>query len=115
MGANWGRMLVDLLMAMQPPQPVLERLDPQRRTAVIMAIILMVVIGLILVTCTMLGGRWVRRVARQKPRPSRLATDSTSPEENYSLRESLDGVLPQVNPDETIHTDREKGETKIDP
>jgi hypothetical protein len=115
MGANWERLMVELLLAVQPPQPVLERLDPQRRTAVIMAIILMVVIGLILVTCTMLGGRWVRHVARQKPRPSRLATDSPSADENDNLRESLDGVLPQVNPDETIHTDREKGETKIDP
>src|SRR5262245_52014645 len=113
MGEIWYRMIVSLLCAAQPPQPVLERLDPQRRTAVIMAIIWMVVIGLILVTCTMLGGRWVRRIARQRPRPSRLVTSSPSGGENENLRESLDSVLPQVAPDETIHMDREKGETKL--
>jgi hypothetical protein len=115
MDAMCERLMVELLLAAQPAQPVLERLDPQRRTAVIMAIIWMVVIGLILVTCTMLGGRWVRRIARQRPRTTRLATSSPSAEENTNLRESLDGVLPPVDPNETIHTERHKGETKIDP
>lgn len=115
MGVMCERVMLELLAAAQATQPVLERLDPQRRTAVVMAIIGLVVIGLILVTCTMLGGRWVRRIARQRPRPTRLATAPLSAEENTSLRESRDGVLPQVDPTETIHTDRHKGQTTIDP
>src|SRR5262245_36255994 len=115
MGGIWDQLMLAVLWAAQPSQPVLERLDPRRRTAVIMAIIGMLVIGFLLVTCTMLGARWVRRIARQKPRPSRMAISPPSQEEIENSRASLDGVLPQVDPDETIHSDRPKGETKIDP
>ncbi len=108
-------LVMELLSAAQPAEPVLERLDPPKRTFVIMAIIFIAIIGLLLVTCTMLGARWVRGIARQQPRPPRLENGALAVAENRNLRASLDGLLPNVDPNETIHADREKGETKIDP
>jgi hypothetical protein len=107
--------VVELLWAAQPAEPVLERLDPPKRTFVIMAIIFIAIVGLLLVTCTMLGARWVRGISRQQPRPPRLDNGALAAAENRNLRASLDGMLPNVDPNETIHTDREKGETKVDP
>lgn len=103
------------LVAQQAVEPVLERLDPQRRIAVIMAIIWIVVIGLILVTCTMLGARWVRRLARHTPRPSRLDSATQAAADNSGLRSALEGMLPPVDPNETIHIDRKRSDTKHDP
>jgi hypothetical protein len=108
------RLVFGLLAAAQTAQPVLERLDPQRRTAVIMAIIWMVVTCVLLVVCTMLGARWVRRIARQRPRPPRLDDAALSSTENRNLRAALDGLLPNVDPNDTIHTDRKTGDTRID-
>ncbi|TWT88586.1 hypothetical protein Mal64_20700 [Pseudobythopirellula maris] len=48
-------------------QTVLERLDPPTRAAVLMAVIGLVLLGLALVVLTMIGGRWLRRVARDRP------------------------------------------------
>ena len=104
-----------LLAATKAPGPVLEQLDPKRRVAVIMTIIAIVVTGLILMTCTMLGARWVRGLARQKPRPPRLDPTAQAAAENRTLRASLEGILPNVDPDETIHTNRKTGDTKVDP
>lgn len=103
-----------LWAAVQHADPVLERLDPQRRTAVIMALLVIALSGLALVVCTMLGAIWVRRVARQKPRPTRADFASRSPAESQRLRESLGAVLPPANPDETIHGGKAAGETKVD-
>jgi hypothetical protein len=114
-GGVVSRLLVELLAAAQPAEPLLERLDPQRRTAVIMAIIWLVVVGLLLVTCTMLGARWVRRIARHKPRSPRIDPPARAAADNRSLHTSIDGVLPKLDPNETIHIDRKKGDTRIDP
>jgi hypothetical protein len=108
------RLLFGLLAAAQQAPPVLEQLDPKRQTAVIMAIIWMVVTCLLLVVCTMLGARWVRHIARQRPRPPRLDDAALSSTENRNLRAALDGLLPNVDPNDTIHTDRKTGDTKID-
>ena len=104
-----------LLGAANASGPVLEQLDPKRRMAVIMTIIAIVVTGLLLMTCTMLGARWVRGIARQKPRPPRLDSTTQAAAENRNLRASLEGILPNVDPDETIHTNRKTGDTKVDP
>ena len=47
-------------------EPLIERLDPPRRAAVLMAILGLVILGLTLVACVMIGGRWVRRLARDE-------------------------------------------------
>jgi hypothetical protein len=109
------RLVVELPLAAQPVEPVLERLDPPKRTFVIMAIIFIAITGLLLVTCTMLGARWVRGMARQKPRTPRLDTGAQPATENDHPRAALDRTLPQVDRNETIHMDQEKGETRADP
>jgi hypothetical protein len=114
-GEGLERAIVWLLAVAEQAQPVLERLDPQRRTAVIMAIIWILVTCLLLVVCTMLGARWVRRIARHKPRPRRLGDSTAAAIENRNLRASLGGVVPDVDPNETIHTNRKTGDTRIDP
>ena len=109
------RLAVALLLAAQPAEPVLERLEAPKRMFVIMAIIFIAITGLLLVTCTMLGARWVRGIARQKPRTPRVDTGAQPTTESNNLRAVLDGILPQADPGETIHLDREPGETKVDP
>jgi hypothetical protein len=94
--------------------PVLERLDPPRRAAVAMALLALVLTGLALVTCVMLGGHWVRRLARHRPGSQSSGTGSTSATENRRLRDSLHGMLRQTNTGETVHIDSSTNETKAD-
>lgn len=42
-------------------ETLLERLDPQRRAAVILALMALCLLGVTMVVLTMLGARWVRR------------------------------------------------------
>lgn len=55
----------------------LERLDPPTRARVVMALLGLVLLAVTLVACVMIGGRWVRRLARHSPRsvaPKRQAS-----------------------------------------
>jgi hypothetical protein len=52
-----------LLLAENADDTVLERLDPDRRAAVIAALVGLVLLGTLLVVVAMLAGRW----ARQRP------------------------------------------------
>lgn len=82
-----------LIAANQPAdaaEPLLERLDPPRRAAVLMAILGLVLLGLLIVACVMIAGRWTRRVARQRHGPTR----NTGHVENRRLRKSLATILP---------------------
>ena len=45
----------------------LERLDPVTRARALMALLGLVLLGVTLVACVMMGGRWVRRLARHLP------------------------------------------------
>jgi hypothetical protein len=101
-----------MLLAEDAAKPVLERLDPPRRAAVVMALLGLVLTGLLLVACVMLGGHWVRRMARHRPGGGNANVDSAS--ENRQLRESLKAILPNVKSSETIHTDQTAGDTQID-
>jgi hypothetical protein len=102
-----------LLLIEQQTEPVLERLDPPRRVAVIMALLALVLTGLVLVTCAMIGARWVRRMARHKPGGQRTAVVTTAVE-NQRLRGALESVLPETKTDDTMHLGRSPGETKLD-
>jgi hypothetical protein len=48
--------------------PLLQRLDPVTRTKVLMALLGLVLLGITMVACVMIGGRWVRRLAKHSPR-----------------------------------------------
>jgi hypothetical protein len=101
-----------MLLAEDAAKPVLERLDPPRRAAVVMALLGLVLTGLLLVVCVMLGGHWVRRMARHRPGGGNVNVDSAN--ENRQLRRSLEAILPNVKSSETIHTDRAAGDTRVD-
>jgi len=109
------QLLIGALAVQPPAQPMLERLDPQRRVAVVMAILALVLIGLMLVGGVMIGAHWVRRMARHRPLQKRSSAVAMSGGENRRLRESLSGVLPEVDTGNTVQIDTDSAETKVDP
>lgn len=51
-------------------EPLLMRLEPQRRAKVLMAMLALVLLGLLLVAVVVLGGRHVLRIARKRNKPT---------------------------------------------
>jgi len=109
-----GMVSPTLLLAEKAVEPVLERLDPPRRAIVVMALLGLVLTGLLLVTFAMLGGHWVRRLARQRP-AGRDGGAAGGAARNRALRESLEAMLPQENTGETVHFDIGSKDTKVEP
>lgn len=95
------------LAAAARAEPLIERLDPPRRAAVLMAILGLVLLGLALVACVMIGGRWMRRVARHRLGHTR----NTSHVENRRLRAALEPILPQAAAGETAVVHRRSDDT----
>jgi hypothetical protein len=56
--------------APQQVEPLLMRLDPQRRAKVLMALLGLVLVGVVLIAAAALGGRHVLRIARMRNRPT---------------------------------------------
>lgn len=102
-----------LLAAESGSSAVLERLDPPRRAAVVMALLALVLTGLVLVTSVMLGAHWVRRLARHRP-GRRQANELRSTEANGRLRKSLRRVLPKSSTSDTVHLDAGTSDTVAD-
>lgn len=96
-----------LFAAEQSAEPLIERLDPPHRAAVLMAILALVITGIALVACIMIGGRWVRRLARH----DLGRTKHTTHIENQRLRDALRPILPEGQPGETTIAKRESDET----
>ena len=84
------RLVILALAAEETADLPLQRLDPPRRAAVMMAILALVLTGIALVACVMIGGRWVRRMARDTRGP----TTNTMHIENKRLRDALEPILP---------------------
>jgi hypothetical protein len=106
--------VLDILFAMQDStEPVLRQLDPPRRAAVLMALLGLVLTGLLLVTCVMIGAHWVRRMARYKPGAQRN-NEVEAAAQNQRLRNALASVLPEAKTDDTIQLGRSPGDTKLD-
>jgi hypothetical protein len=64
------------LLAEDDPRPLLERLSPTQRAAVLAALFALVLLGMALVAFVYLGGRFVRRQNRRRPPERRpLASD----------------------------------------
>src|SRR3954465_5660913 len=97
-----------ILFAQQAGDAVLERLDPPRRAAVIMALLGLTLIGLFLITFVMVGGHWVRRLARHRPGRKRT---SMNPSGDQQLREALTTILPDVKSSDTMLIDSPSKET----
>lgn len=56
--------------------PLLERLDPVTRTKLLMALLGLVLLGITMIACVMIGGRWVRRLAQHQPRSATIEKES---------------------------------------
>lgn len=87
-----------------------EQLDPPRRAAVVMAILALVLTGMALVACVMIGGRWVRHLARHELGRTKCTTNV----ENQRLRAALEPILPAGQADETTVAERKNDETVTD-
>ena len=109
---NWS---ASVLPAAETTAPVLERLDPPRRAAVVMALLGLVLTGLVLITCVMLGSHWVRRLARHRPHDHSPASEAKAAAESGRLRKSLESILPDVKTGDTVQIDVSSKETKVDP
>ena len=101
--------------AAEPTAPVLERLDPPRRAAVVMALLGLMLTGIVLVACVMLGAHWVRRLARHKPTNHLASVDLRGAAERDRLRKSLEPMLPDVKTGDTVELDTSTKDTKVDP
>ena len=99
-----------LVFAAHANDPILERLDPPRRAAVVMALLGLTLIGLFLIVFVMVGGHWVRRLARH--RPGRQAVRSLPTD--AQLREALEMLVPDVKSSDTVLIDRPSRDTKVD-
>jgi hypothetical protein len=111
MGAALSRLPLGILLAAEDAaEPVLERLDPPRRAAVVMALLALTLVGLFLVVLTMVGGHWVRRLARQRPR--RGFQSNVSVPNDTELRQALESVLPEAKTDDTVQFTKAPSDTK---
>lgn len=97
------------LLAQQAVEPLLERLDPPRRAMVLMAILGLILLGLAMAACVMLGARWVRHLARHRRQRSELGFRKKSFADN-----KRHGDLPDGTAGETIHVDLSKSDTQSD-
>jgi len=100
-----------ILFAVQAGDAVLERLDPPRRAAVVMALLGLTLVGLFLITFAMVGGHWVRRLARHRPGKRQFMTKV---ETAAGLREALPEILPERKSSETVLLDTSSKDTKVE-
>jgi hypothetical protein len=109
-GSALMKLVFALLAIKESSEPLIERLDPPRRAAVVMAILGLVLTGLVLVTGVMIGGRWVRHLARK----DHGRTKQTGHIENQRLRDSLRPALPHGVVGETTIAHPTNDETTAD-
>ena len=100
-----------LLAAQQAGDAVFERLDPPRRAAVVMALLGLTLVGLFLITFVMVGGHWVRKLARHRPGRRRLRPSAVA---GSRLREALQNILPESKSSDTVLLDSSSKDTKVE-
>jgi hypothetical protein len=105
--------LSSLILAQEAVKPVLERIDPPRRAALIMALLGLTLVGLFLVVLAMVGGHWARRLARQRP-GHRSRRDPATISADDPLRQSLASILPEAKTDDTIQYGKSSPDTKVE-
>ena len=107
----FGGGIAVVFAAQQAGDAVIERLDPPRRAAVIMALLGLTLVGLFLITFVMVGGHWVRRLARQRPGQRRPGPTAVTEDR---LRAALQGILPDMKSSDTMLLDSSSKETKVE-
>jgi hypothetical protein len=76
-----------------------------------MALLGLTLVGLFLVTFVMVGGHWVRRLARHRPGTRRIGT---KPAAEDRLRDALQGILPEIKSGDTLLLDTSSKDTKAE-
>jgi hypothetical protein len=100
-----------LLFAAQKAGDVaFDRLDAPTRAAVVMALLGLTLVGLFLITFVMVGGHWVRKLARHRPGRQRFGK---SAETESQLREALKNILPEMKSSDTVLLDSSSKDTKV--
>lgn len=100
-----------VLDATEGPRAAIERIPPPQRAALLMALLGLVVLALGLMVCVMLGGRWVRRIARSRhtfrriegrlpPPPSPDPEALLAPERKVAAIASTEGTLAATRDDQ---------------
>lgn len=105
-----------VLDATDAPRAAIERIPPPQRAALLMALLGLVLLALGLMVCVMLGGRWVRRIARSrypsKPMEGRLRPPAAKEPEGQ-IAPGVD--TPQIASTEgTIAAARDDQETQVE-
>ncbi len=91
--------------------PALERMEPAKRVAVIMALLALTLIGIFLVIFIMVGGHWVRRLARHRPRSGAAAPPANDVPEAVDQPQI---VIPDEKSGDTMLLEGPSAETKIE-
>jgi hypothetical protein len=97
--------------AQQAGDAVIERLDPPRRAAVVMALLGLTLVGLFLITIVMLGGHWVRRLARHRPGQRESGKSAVA---EVRWRAALQNFLPETKSSDTLLLDASSKDTKVE-
>jgi hypothetical protein len=84
-------------------RPLIEQLDPTRRSLVLLVLMLVVVVGLALMTMAWLGGRHAKRLARARP-PQRTREVSDWDRKQPAGRDTTDDV-PDADDDRDLDGD----------
>jgi hypothetical protein len=87
-----------------------DRLDAPTRAAVVMALLGLTLVGLFLITFVMVGGHWVRKLARHRPGRQRFGKTA---ETDGQLREALQNILPEMKSSDTVLLDSSSKDTKV--
>lgn len=87
---------------------LLEQLDPQRRAAVILALIGLCLLGVTMVVLTMLGGRWVRGLRLRSGGERHKSSSVVRPKRRVDIDWSN-------STSETLSGPPPGGETSVDP
>ncbi len=105
--------LTQLLIFAEHPlvkKPLLQKLDPKTRLAILMAMLALILIGMFLVALVMLGSHWVRKqkISRQKDLKKEETLQNKSPHP-FAQTELLVG-----NTDETLLSNSSSTDTQTD-
>jgi hypothetical protein len=76
-----------------------------------MALLGLTLVGLFLITFVMVGGHWVRKLARHRPGRRRFGK---SAETEGRLREALQKILPEMKSSDTVLLDTSSKDTKVE-
>jgi hypothetical protein len=87
-----------------------DRLDAPTRAAVVMALLGLTLVGLFLITFVMIGGHWVRKLARHRPGRRRFGK---SVETEGQRRDALQNILPEMKSSDTVLLDSSSKDTKV--